>query len=303
MDNKKLKQKVKTWWDKNPFNYNVTQRKGSWEYFRNIDRKIIKWIPWAQSDYPLLSNLINYQNLEGKRVLDIGCGAGWSSEQFARMGCELTAINLTPTAVELTKKRFKLHSLKGNILEADVEHLPFPDNYFDYILAWGVLMHTPNTAKAIDEIWRVLKPDGNVGAMMYHKNSFKWWYFIWFGKGIARLKLLKYSSQELANRYSDGAYTGGNMHTKFYTKSELYNLWHKFKTTKIGIHDNVGTVDQLPHRTLPLVKYIHPTLLKKIGIEKEQVLNFLRGMNYKIIFSSSREKQEHYILESLDKES
>jgi ubiquinone/menaquinone biosynthesis C-methylase UbiE len=268
MDNKNLKQKAKTWWDENPFNYNVVESEGSWEYFRNIDRKIIKWMPYAQSKYPLLSNFIDYKILKNKRVLDIGCGAGWSSEQFVRMGSEVTAIDITPKAVELTKKRFKLYGLKADILIADVEHLPFPDNYFDYVLAWGVVMHTPNTDKAVDEIWRVLKPGGKAGAMMYHKNSLKWWYFIWFAKGVLRLKLLKYSHQELSDRYTDGAYTGGNMHTKFYTKSGLYNLWHKFRTVRVGIHDNLGTIDQLPYRKFPLAKYFLPTFIKKFLVLK-----------------------------------
>ena len=268
MENKELKQKVKNWWNDNLFNYNVVKDEGTWEYFRNIDRKIIKWALWAQSGYPLLSNLIDYKKLKGKKVLDIGCGSGWVTEQFARMGSEVTAIDLTPKAVETTKRRFELFNLKGNILEADAENLPFSDNYFDYVSAWGVLMHTPDTDKAINEIWRVLKPGGEAGAMMYHKNSFKWWYFIWFGKGIVRLKLLKYSLQELSDRYSDGAYTGGNMHTKFYTKKEFHNLWKKFETVKIGVHDNFGTIDQLPHRTLPLAKYLFPAFLKRFLISR-----------------------------------
>jgi len=266
-NNEDLKNKIRSWWNENPFNFNVVENEGSWEYFRNIDRKIIKWMPWSQK-YPLLSNFIDYKSLKNKKVLDIGCGTGWTTEQFARMGSEVTAIDITPKAIELTRKRFKLFHLRGDILEADAEHLPFPDNYFDYVLAWGVLMHTPNTAGAINEIWRVLKDGGKVGAMMYHKDSFKWWYFIWLGKGVLRLKLFKYSMQGLADRYSDGAYTGGNMHTKFYTKSELHNLWNKFGTKDITIFDGVGTIDQLPHRTIPLAKYILPGFIKNFLIRR-----------------------------------
>lgn len=270
MSNEILKQKVRDWWNKHPFNYDkffVAENEGSWEYFRNIDRKIIKHMPWPQK-FPLLSNLIDYQSLKGKKVLDIGCGTGWASEQFAGMGCDVTAIDLTSKAVELTKKRFELFNLKGTILEADAEHLPFPDNYFDYVFAWGVLMHTPDTLGAVHEIWRVLKSGGRVGAMMYHKNSFQWWYFIWFGKGVVRFKLLKYSFQELMNRYSDGAYTGGNMHTKFYRKSEFYSLWAQFRKKHVMIYDSVGLIAQLPHRTFPLAKYTLPNFVKKFLARK-----------------------------------
>jgi len=268
MNNNELKQKVKSWWNSNLFNYNVIEKEGTWEYFRNIDRKILKWVTWGQNGYPLLSNLIDYESLRGKKVLDVGCGSGWSSEQFARTGSEITAFDLTPRAVETTKQRFRLYNLPGNILQADVENLPFPDNHFDYVLAWGVVMHTPDTNKAVNEIWRVLKPGGKAGAMIYHKNSFKWWYFIWFGKGIARLQLLKYSTQALADRYTDGAYEQGNMHTKYYTKSDLYNLWRKFSKIEISMHENFEAINKLPHRRIPLSKYILPRSVKKFLISK-----------------------------------
>jgi len=129
-------------------------------------------------------------------------------------------------------------------------------------------MHTPDTQKAINEIWRVVKPGGRVGAMMYHKNSFKWWYFIWLGKGVLRLKLLTYSSQGLANRYSDGAYTGGNMHTKFYTKGDFHHLWRRFEKMHVRFCDGFGTIDQLPHRTLPFAKYLLPAIAKRFLISR-----------------------------------
>jgi len=105
MESEDLKQRVINWWNENPFNYNISEDEGSWQYFRNIDRKFLKWHPWGQSGYPLLSNFIDYRNLRGKKVLDIGCGPGWSSEQFAQMGCDVTAIDITPKAIELTKKK------------------------------------------------------------------------------------------------------------------------------------------------------------------------------------------------------
>ncbi len=270
-ENKKdevLKQKVRTWWNDNMFNYNVTVKEGSWEYYRNIDKKILKWIAWGQTGYPLLSGLIDYDSLKGKKVLDIGCGAGWSTEQFVRTGSEVTAIDLTPKAVEITKRRFELYNLPGTILEADAENLPFPDNHFDFVLAWGVLMHTPDTEKAVDEIWRVLKPGGRAAAMIYNKDSFKWWYFIWFGKGIMRLQLFKYSQQGLADRFTDGAYQEGNMHTKYYTRAGLKKLWSRFSQVKITAHENVGAINKIPHRLLPLSKYILPRSLKKFLISK-----------------------------------
>lgn len=261
-EHKEVNKRVKEWWDKNPFTYLMDNKHitPDWAFFRNIDRKIIKWMPWAQKGYPLLSHVVPYESLKGKKVLDIAIGTGWSTEQFIRTGAEVTAIDLTPAAVELTRKRLELYGLRANVLVADAQRLPFPDASFDYVLAFGCLMHMPDTQKAIREIHRVLKPGGRASAMMYYRHSLHWWYYIFFGKGIARGKLLSMSMQELSNRYTDGAYEEGNQLTKFYSKKEICNLFSPFKDIHIRIFDMTTPIDHLPHRLLPLGMLIPPPL-------------------------------------------
>ena len=250
-----LTSKVKDWWNANPFTYlmdnqNITP---DWAFFRNIDRKIIKWMPWAQKGYPLLSNVINYSNLKDRKVLDIAIGTGWTTEQLVRAGARVTAIDLTPRAVELTKKRLELNHISADeIRVADAQQLPFSEKTFDYVLAFGCLMHMPDTQKTIDEIYRVLKPGGRAAAMMYYKHSLHWWYYIFFGKGIMRGKLLHMTVQQLSSRYTDGAYEEGNQLTKFYSKNELRHMFGKFKNISIKIFDTTTPIDHFPHRFLPL---------------------------------------------------
>lgn len=261
-DNNEMTAKVREWWNKNPFIYLMDNKKivPDWAFFRNIDRKIIKWMPWAQKGYPLLSHMINYSSLKGKKVLDIAVGTGWSTEQFVRAGAEVTAIDLTPVAVELTKKRLGLYGLTAEVRVADAERLPFPSNYFDFVLAFGCLMHMPDTQKATDEIFRVLKPGGCASAMMYHKHSLHWWYYIFFSKGILRGKLLRMNRQELSNRYTDGVYEGGNELTKFYSKKEVRKLFASFKNVRVRIFDVTTPIDHFPHRFLPLGTFIPPPI-------------------------------------------
>lgn len=255
MQDEALKQKVRGWWDTNPFQYLIKgEEEGSWAFYRNIDRKVMKWMsPWAHTRFPLLSNLVDYSQLKGKRVLDIACGTGWSTEQFVRAGAIVTAIDLTPHAVALTKKRLEMEHLQATVIEADAENLPFADNSFDYVMAWGCLMHTPDTEKAIREINRVLVPGGKGGAMMYNKSSIHWWWGIWFGKGILRGERFRMDLQTLTNKYTDGVDVGGNMLTKFWTPKQFQQMWSAvFPHVRVRIFDRPELAEDLPSRHLPI---------------------------------------------------
>jgi len=251
-----LNSRVREWWNKNPFQYFAMGEEGSWEYFRNVDRKFLKWTPFMQTGYPFLNKYVDMHGLKGKKVLDIACGTGVLTEQFARMGADVTGLDLTPKAVELTKKRFALYGLQGNIVEGDAQQLPFPDNTFDFVCAWGCLMHMPKTEQAIAEIHRVLEPGGRMFAMMYHKNSVHLRYAIQLYHGILRMQLLKYDQQSLFNRFSDGVDVGGNQLTKFYTINEFKILFSPFVEIRIDIDDTPTVPEVLPHPWLPLGKLL-----------------------------------------------
>jgi ubiquinone/menaquinone biosynthesis C-methylase UbiE len=256
-----LNARVRAWWNQNPFNYFVDSEEGTWEFFQNVDRKFLKWIPFMQKGgFPFLTNYVDMKGLKGKKVLDIACGTGVLTEQFVRMGADVTAIDLTPKAVELTKKRLALHHLHANVMEADAQQLPFEDASFDFVCAWGCLMHMPKTEKAIAEIHRVLKPGGKCLAMMYHKDSVHLRYCIQLGRGILRGKYLKYDNQSLINRYTDGAAVGGNTLAKFYSRKEFRALFSQFNTIVVAIHDNHGMPAQLPHPWLPVGKLMPATI-------------------------------------------
>ncbi|MGQ9853002.1 MAG: class I SAM-dependent methyltransferase, partial [Candidatus Oleimicrobiaceae bacterium] len=77
------------------------------------------------------------------------------------------------SGVALTRQYLTCRGLKGEVGVASAEELPFEDNRFDVVICIGVLMCTPNIQKAIDEIYRVLKPGGEAVIMLYHKWS---WY-------------------------------------------------------------------------------------------------------------------------------
>ena len=65
-----------------------------------------------------------------------------------------------------------IQGLSAEVQKADAENLPFDDQSFDVVVSFGVLHHTPDTEKALAEIFSVLKPGGRIMLMLYHRNSF-----------------------------------------------------------------------------------------------------------------------------------
>jgi ubiquinone/menaquinone biosynthesis C-methylase UbiE len=116
----------------------------------------------------------DFAGTRGLRVLEIGCGMGTDGAQFAKAGADYTGIDLTDAAIELTRKRFELWGFEGEFRVADAENLDFGDESFDLVYSHGVLHHTPNTAAAVREIHRILKPGGRAIVMLYHRGSYNY---------------------------------------------------------------------------------------------------------------------------------
>src|ERR1044071_6701328 len=96
----------------------------------------------------------DFESARGLRVLEIGCGLGTDGAQFAKAGAIYTGVDLTDAAVELARKRFELFNLPGEFRTADAENLDFADNSFDLVYSHGVLHHTPDTVRAVKEVYR-----------------------------------------------------------------------------------------------------------------------------------------------------
>ena len=110
--------------------------------------------------------------VQGKRLLDIGCGNGYVTCLYAEAGADVVAVDITDRAVELTRARLALNGLDAEVKQADAETLPFEDESFDVVVSFGVLHHTPDTEQAIEEARRLLKPGGRLLLMLYHRDSF-----------------------------------------------------------------------------------------------------------------------------------
>ena len=107
-------------------------------------------------------------------MLEIGCGPGIDLVQLAGAGACVTGMDLTPPAVRLARRHLQISKLPGSVLEGNAELTPFADGTFDAVYSHGVLHHTVDTQRAIDEVHRVLKPGGEAVIMLYHRVSWFW---------------------------------------------------------------------------------------------------------------------------------
>jgi SAM-dependent methyltransferase len=120
---------------------------------------------------PYILPFAGFDSTRDKDVLEIGVGLGADHLGFALAGARLSGVDLTPRAIEHTRRRLEAFGRESDLRTADAEHLPFADARFDVVYSWGVLHHSPDTPKAIEEVWRVLRPGGSARIMVYHTHS------------------------------------------------------------------------------------------------------------------------------------
>lgn len=158
---------VQSYWERNPVAAAaVPHPLGAPEYFAYYDR-----LREANETPAFASQLHEYSRFNGRCVLDVGCGNGYVLSRYARAGASVVGVDLTRTAVDLSRRRFELMQLAGQFAVGNAEGLPFRDASFDCVCSMGVLHHTPDTAQAVREVFRVLRPGGTVILMFYHRNS------------------------------------------------------------------------------------------------------------------------------------
>jgi 2-polyprenyl-3-methyl-5-hydroxy-6-metoxy-1,4-benzoquinol methylase len=171
-------EQVRAWWNRNPMSYDVDDpipyEEGSQEFFNEIDRRIFhpRYMRLtADASGKPFSLFVDFGSLEGKDVLDAGCGSGIATQVLAQAGARLTAVDLTDWAVDTTRRRLAAFGLDGDVQRADIEQLPFADASFDLVFSWGVIHHSSDMDRALAELVRVCRPRGHVVLMVYHRRS------------------------------------------------------------------------------------------------------------------------------------
>ena len=105
-----------------------------------------------------LFSQVDLSNVE--KALEVGCGIGVVSSYLAeKYGWDVTGIDLDPDQIKGAKNN-NIEDKSLKFLEADATRLPFENNEFDMVLSFDALHHIPGWDKALEEISRVLKPEG-----------------------------------------------------------------------------------------------------------------------------------------------
>lgn len=189
----------RSFWESSPMRYDwkreIEYEEGSKRFFGEIDRRFFSnvklFMPWKHIPF---DNLIPFDELKHKNVLEIGVGLGSHASLLAAQAQSYTGIDLTAYAVKMTAERMKMFERGADIRRMDAEDMKFPDSTFDFVWSWGVIHHSANTRKILQEIHRVLKPGGQAVIMVYNRG---WWnYYICGGviNGLIRGRIFKFGT-------------------------------------------------------------------------------------------------------------
>jgi SAM-dependent methyltransferase len=191
-----------------------------------------------------LLHLVDFDGYRGKRVLDVGCGAGTDLVRFAKGGAIVSGVDISASAIALARQNFSQHGLEADLREADGEHLPYDDGAFDLVFAHGVVQYTPDARTLVEECRRVLKPGGEAIFQVYNRIS-------WLNALSKLMKVpLEHEDAPVLGKYSPSEFRGiltGFRETRiveerFPVKSRLHGGWKGFVFNTMF----VGTFNALP---------------------------------------------------------
>ena len=233
---------VRSYWDRRPCNVRHSPKPvGTREYFDEVEAR--KYFVEAH-----IPRFAEFERWRGKKVLEIGCGIGTDTTNFARHGASVTAVDLSPQSLDLARKRIGIYGLQVQVrfYAGSAEELTqfVPVEPYDLIYSFGVIHHTPHPERVVEQMRHYAKPGTTVKLMVYYRHSWKV-FGILMGYGKGRFWRL----QELVAEHSE-AQTGCPV-TYTYTREEGRRL-----IESSGFHLTEMFVDHIfPYRIAEYVKY------------------------------------------------
>jgi 2-polyprenyl-3-methyl-5-hydroxy-6-metoxy-1,4-benzoquinol methylase len=233
---------VQRYWDARPCNIRHSPKAvGTREYFDEVEAR--KYFV-----EPHIPAFAQFDRWAGKRVLEVGCGIGTDSINFARAGAKLTAVELSAKSLRVAEQRANVMGVADRIrfVQANAEELTsaVDDGPYDLVYSFGVIHHTPHPDRALSEIRALVASGGTLKLMVYHRRS---WKVFWIVAAQERGRFWK--TEELVAKHSE-AQTGCPV-TFSYSRREARELieQHGFRIQKLRV-DHV-----FPYRIRDYVEY------------------------------------------------
>jgi len=229
--------KVKKFWNNRPCNiFHSNKLIGTKEYFDEVEYK-------KHKAEPHILSFADFDSWKNKNVLEIGCGIGTATVCFARSGANVTAVDISETSVNLCKSRLGTYGLFASVYEANAEnltdYLPVPislSNRFDLIYSFGVIHHTPNPKKIIQQMHKFIKASGEIRIMLYSLVSFKA-FQVMRENGLSDMSKMRAVIRE----HSEAQY--GSPCTFVYSFDEIRDLLSPYFTVQKMWKDHIFTWD------------------------------------------------------------
>jgi len=233
---------VRQYWDRRPCNLRHSpQPVGTRAYFDEVEAR--KYFV-----EPHIPRFAEFERWRGKKVLEIGCGIGTDTVNFARHGADVTAVDLSANSLEVARKRVDVCGLADRVrfFTGSAEELTsfVPKESYDLIYSFGVIHHTPHPQRVLDEARQYAAAGSTLKVMVYHRYSWKvLWIVLGYGKGRF------WRTAELVARNSE-AQTGCPV-TYTYSRREARRLVESrgFRVTDLFV-DHI-----FPYRIADYVKY------------------------------------------------
>lgn len=157
--------RVRAYWDQHIHDLEISRHPpGSPGFFADLDQYHFEKLHH-------LPRLVDFEGQRGRRVLDIGCGAGIDLARFVRGGALGVGVDIAHGATRLAATNMRQQGLSAGIVEADGAALPFRSASFDFVFAHGVIQYAADDRALVDDVRRVLKPGGQAVFQVYNRIS------------------------------------------------------------------------------------------------------------------------------------
>ena len=245
------KEIVQSWWNERVCGTQFAEsEKLTPAYFAEIEEARYRLEPYIHS-------FAQFTRYHGKKVLEVGVGAGTDFVQWVRAGALAYGLDLTPEAIAHTHRRLEMEGLRAiDLRQGDVEHLDYPDDTFDLVYSWGVIHHTPDPFRALSEIVRVTKPGGEVKVMIYHRYSVAA-FMTWLRRCALRGRPWRSISYAVANYVESPG-------TRAYTRREAGKMLEALPLEDITIRTVLSWCDLAANSHSALLRGVH-RLLATLG--------------------------------------